>query len=453
MTERRQGPWVLLGAAIAAAWVLLNLDAPLVEDSLFWWVPKGLKAGQTGFPLSPMGDLPEVMLNSGQAAMGLPQWSGGLPDYAHPPLWYWWIGLWTMAAPSFLAVKIATLVPAMAAGAGFVALGRRMGNTAAGFAVFAAPPFMAQLLRPELDLPLLALTPWALIALLDRAWGRFALLSAIAVGCKEPGVLLAVPAVVVAFEERKWRIAALVPLLTLGLWALLHGWMATPERLPDGVSGWLQDVLTVLVIVFIAQGRFLLLIGLPEFKRHLPLAAFVVVWLLFFSVVGFFANRGTEDLYTHVRYLLPGLAVAVVVLAKNRPWLAGLGFFWLHVASPYGPEASLFGLDQGRAEKLAAKDIRALIESGETLWIGTHQAAGLYQPIAGITSEPIDGFKVYSVNTQATFVQPGDVVLETSYGEPAGVLLTGRDKSLIKAWTVQDASVKAWRISGPVKGP
>ena len=443
----------MLGALIAGAWVLFNFEAPLVEDSLFWWVPKGIKAGEAGFPLSPSGDLPSAMLVHGQVAMTLPQWSGGLPDYAHPPLWYWWLGLWTMAYPSFTAVKLATVVPAMAAGAGFVALGRRLGNTAAGFAVFAVPPFMAQLLRPELDLPLLALIPWALIALLDRAWWRFGVLSALAVGCKEPGVLLVVPAVVVAFGERRWRVAAIVPLLTLGAWSLLHGWMAIPERLPDGLSGWLRDLLSVLIIVFVSQGRFALLVGLSKLKQHRELAAFVVVWVLFFSVVGFFANRGTADMYTHVRYLLPGIAVAVVVMAKRWPILAAAGFFWLHVASPYGPEASLFGLDQARAEREAAEDIRALIRARETVWIGTHQAAGLYQPIAGITPEPIVGFKVYSVDTPAESVRTGDLVIETTYGEPAGVLLTGRAKTMMREWTVHDARVTAWRITADRAAP
>jgi len=446
MTERAHSGWVALGALIAAAWVCVHLDAPLVEDSLFWWVPKGIKAGEAGFPLSPSGDLPLAMT---AAASTLPQWSGGLPDYGHPPLWYWWLGAWTQSSASILSIRLATLIPAMAAGAGFVALGRRLGSTVAGFAVFALPPFLAQLVRPELDLPLLALVPWALIALLDRAWVRFSVLSALSVFVKEPGVLLVVPAIVTALDERRWRWTALTPLLALAVWAGIHGWMAKPERLPDGLLGWGQDLATVAFIVFLAQGRFLLLLGLGQFRKERALAAFVLVWMAFFATVGFFANRGTADLYTHVRYLLPGMAVATVVLAKYRPYLAVAGLFWLHTASPFGPEASMFGTDQARSEQAAAPWIHEQIRQGQTIWVGTHQAAGLTQPWAGVVKTPTTGFKIYSVGTHTTELAEGDVVLETAYGEPSGALLNDRQKELIQEWNVHDGAVRAWRLIGP----
>ena len=295
MTERRQTPgWICAALAVAR---VVHWNAPLVEDSLFWWVPKALKAGEAGFPLL------RVISRQRWSSSCLPSaGSGGLLDYGHPRRGSV-VGLFTSTlGPTLTSIKLAMLLPAAAAGAGFVALGQRIGSAAAGFAVFATPPFMAQLLRPELDLPLIAIVPWALIALLDRAWGRFAALSFLAVWCKEPGVLLVVPAVLVAFTERRVRLAALSPLLALGIWALVHGWMATPERLPDGPAGWIKDLMTVLFIVFLAQGRWLLFIGLPRLRRHPSLTAFALVWMLF-SIVGFFANRGTMDLYTHVRYL------------------------------------------------------------------------------------------------------------------------------------------------------
>jgi hypothetical protein len=434
-----------LGALIAALWVGIHFDAPLVEDSLFWWVPKGILAGETGFPLSPAHTLPAVITPAGAA---LPQWSGGLPDYAHPPLWFWWIGLFTKAGASITTIRLATLLPAMAAGAGFVALGRRLGFGGAGFVVFALPPFLAQLLRPELDLPLLALVPWALIALLDRAWGRYALLAGLATAFKEPGVLLVAPAVVAAYTERKWRVAALTPLFVLGGWALLHGWMAKPERLPDGIMGWSQDFLTVLFIFFVAQGRFVLLVGLKNLVKDHVIASFVLTWMVFFATIGFFANRGTIDLYTHIRYLLPGMAVASVVLAGHRPWLAVVGLFFVHTASEYGPEASLFGIDQAKSEQHAAPWIAEQLDQGERIWVGTHQAAGLTQPWAGVVDAPITGFETYSITTQSDALKPGDIVMEVAYGEPAGALLTGRQKTEITQWTHHDGWVKAWRIDG-----
>ncbi len=445
MTERGQTwlPW--LGALIAALWVAIHHDVPLVEDSLFWWVPKGVLAGETGFPLSPAHALPNAMHPS---AATLPQWSGGLPDYAHPPLWYWWIGLFTQWGASLGAIRAATLLPAMAAGAGFVALGLRMGFGGAGFAVFALPPFLAQLLRPELDLGLIAVLPWALIALLDRAWGRYALLAGLATAIKEPGVLLAAPAVIAAYEERRWRVAALTPLFVLGAWGLIHGGLAQPERTPDGLLGWGQDLLTVLFIFFIAQGRFLLLLGIKNLLKHRVIATFVLTWMVFFATIGFFANRGTMDQYTHIRYLLPGMAVAAIVLAGHRPWLAAAGLLFLHTASSYGPEASMYGLDQARSEQAASAFVAEQLQAGERVWVGTHQAAGLGEPWAGVVQEPITGMQVYSFETQAADIQTGDIVMEVAYGEPAGTILHGREKTAIQRWVVHDAWVTAWRIDG-----
>ena len=74
------------------------------------------------------------------------------------------------------------------------------------------------------------------------------------------------------------------------------------------------------------------------------------------------------------------------------------------------------------------------------------QAAGLTQPWAVITPRPIEGFQIYDVNTTASDIQPGDVVLETAYGEPSGVLLTGRTTELITEWGIHAGRVSAWRI-------
>jgi len=145
--------------------------------------------------------------------------------------------------------------------------------------------------------------------------------------------------------------------------------------------------------------------------------------------------------------LLPGIAVAVVVMAQKRFWLAGVGLVWLNAASPYGPEASMFGVHQARAERQSVPWVDNQIKEGARLWVGTHQAAGLMQPWAGIVSTPLDGFLIYDVNTQTTDLRSGDIVLETAYGEPSGALLTGRNKERLNDWAVHDGRVTAWRIT------
>ncbi len=448
----RLSPRVIIaaGAALAAAWVLSNLGLPLVEDSLFWWVPKGLIAAEQGFTLALSGDLPSTMHTGTLATATVPQWSDGLPDYAHPPLWYWWLGLFLRVSPTIEMVHLACLVPAMAAGAGFAALGIRLGKPLSGMVVFALPPFLAQLLRPELDLPLLGVLPWALLALLDRRWNRFALLGALATLFKEPGVLLVVPAAVVALNERRVRWQVLAPLLALLAWGWVNGWLAKPERLPSGFLPWIEDLGTVLRIFFLEQGRWLLLAGLPLLWRERALGALVIAWVGFFATVGFFANRGTLDTFTHVRYLLPGIALAAVVLAGRWPWLALAGLIWLRAASPFGPEASLHGTDVARSGQSAAPWIRAQIDAGETVWVGTHLAAGLTQPWAGMVEDPVAGIRVYSIATQAEEVTAGSILIAASYGEPTGALTAGRSSVELARWTHGEGAVVAHRLgAGP----
>lgn len=438
----------VLGAILATTWVLLNLDAPLVEDSLFWWVPKAMLAAEGRWPSALFGALPHAIQTNSVGDSLIPQWSGGIPDYGHPPLWYAWVGIFAGARPSIQGIHLACLIPAMAAGAGLGSLGARLGHRWSGLTVFALPPFLAQLLRPELDLGLIAIIPWALIALLDRRWNRFAGLAMLAVLTKEPGVLLAVPACALAMRERRFRWQAVAPLLALLAWGLFQGWLAKPERLPDGLLAYWFDLGTVLQIVFWEQGRWLLLLGLPLLFRNQSIALFVLAWLLFFAGVGFFANRGTIDTYTHIRYLLPGLAVAVVALAGRWPVLSLIGLLWLHSRSVYGPEASLYGVDVARALRQAAPWIRAQQDEARVVWAGTHAAASLTQPWAGTVKNPVSNLRVYSMTTRSDSLPDGNLVLQMSYGEPTGAILQGRDKTAIIHWREHDAVVLGWRL-GP----
>ena len=96
-----------LGAVLVALGVVLwGLDLPLVEDGLFWWVPQGLLAAETG-PQWVLDRLPQAARP--EAALP-PQWADGLPDYGHPPLWFWWMGLFLRAfGPNHFAVHLAAL--------------------------------------------------------------------------------------------------------------------------------------------------------------------------------------------------------------------------------------------------------------------------------------------------------------------------------------------------------
>jgi hypothetical protein len=430
-----RSPWVprLLAAALAVVAVFTGLDAPLVEDSLCWWVPKALMAMEQGPQATYAHALPDAVAGGLTPETTPPQWAGGLPDYAHPTLWYLWLAGWLTIDQSVLLVHLACVLPAALAALGFVEVAGRLGNRWAGLVPLAMPPVLAQLLRPELDLPLLAVVPWALLALLDGRWRAFWVLGFLAPWMKEPGVLLAVPAVLRAARERRLEPAALAPLFGLFAWGALHGGLAEPERLPVTLLEWLQrDLWVALRIVLVEQGRWLLLLAIPftwrRWRRGLAAeltGSLVVTWIVFFAAVGFFATRGAADLHTHVRYFLPGMALAGVLLGVRAPWLALPGLVWLHAASPYGPEASRHGIDAGRAEAAAAPWIAAQVDAGETVWVGSYQAAALTQPWAGAVAAPLTGFRLYAMDTGPEQIEVGDLVVVAAYGEPAGRLARG----------------------------
>ncbi len=451
---RRLSPTLVAGL-LAALWVLGNLDAPLVEDGLFWWVPKALLAVEQGPRTVLAHTLPGVM-ESGLAITGTPpQWSGGLPDYAHPPLWYWWLSLFLALSPTVAAVHLACLIPAVLAASGFAALGARVGHRWSGLGVLCLPPVLAQMLRPDLDLPLLAVFPWALLALLDRRWRHFAVLGFLAPWCKEPGVILAAPAVLAALSDRTVRIEALAPLLGLGTWALVHGGLASPESMPNGLDGYWTDLGLSARILFFEQGRWLLLLGLWGLwkrgalrDRSIVLGGLVLTWWLFFAAVGFFAGRGTLDTLTHVRYFLPGMAVATVLLGRRWPFLPLLGLVWLRARSPFGPEASLYGVDAARAEQAAATDVAGAIAEGHRVWVGSYQAAGLSQPWAGVVDEAVGPVQIYALGTDPRQLEGGDVLFVAAYGEPAGSLLKAVKLEERGRWVRGEAVVRAYDVLG-----
>lgn len=458
--------WTARGAAIAlaVAWGLWGLDAPLVEDSLFWWVPKALLVAEQGPGVVLAGPLPAAVQAGLTPETTPPQWAGGLPDYAHPTLWYTVLGAALAIAPEASALTtihlVCTAVFAVAA-LGFVALGERLGAPWAGLAPLLLPPVLAQAWRPELDLPLLAAVPWALVALLRGHWGAFAALSALSVWCKEPGVLLVAPAVWRLWRERRLRWEAAAPLLALGLWGLVHGGLAGAETLPTSPMRWLTWNLPLsLRLAVWEQGRLLLLAAAPlalwgrlgSLPHQLALVL-GLTWVGFFSVVGFSTGSSPGFVLTHVRYFVPGIAVLAVVVAGRWPVLAVPGLLWLHARSPYGPEASLWGIDVARAEAQAAAWIAQRPPSASTVWVGSYTAAAVTQPWAGRIDPPLEGFAMYNQSTDPAALSVGDVVLVADYGEPAGRLERGLTWVPSQTWTVHDASVRAFTITARRESP
>lgn len=456
---RRQLP-ALAAATVAAAIVLWGWDAPLVEDSLFWWVPKALWIAEHG-PAWVLAELPTA--TRPDAALP-PQWQGGLPDYGHPPGWYHWVGavlaLTRDVLPVHQGVHLAALPWAIATGVGFAGLLRRLGGESAAWTagvLLLLPPVATQLQRADTDLPLLALVTWALIALLDRRDWLFVLSAGLAAACKEPGVLLAAPALVATLLDRRRSVAFVAPLIVLGAWAAIHhaqtGWaLAGTEHMPQTAGDWLRDLGTVLWIALGDQGRWAVwpLVAWAAWRGDRPrrrslwiLGTHTVVQLGFFATLNFLGGMDRVDRHTHVRYLLPGMTAAQAVALGTTPLaavplvLGSLLFAREH--SPHGPEASHHGVDVGRALQLAAPTLPP------GTWVGSYAWTQLTRPYAGVVTAPRDDLRLYGFGTDPTEID--GPVLHASVGEPLGRL---QELRLIprQTWQVGTATVVLYDPAG-----
>jgi hypothetical protein len=460
-----------IAALLPTLLLLSQLGVPLYEDSLFWWVPRALLIAEEGPRWIAAGDLPLACLPN--VALP-PQWTGGLPDYGHPPLWFHYLALWIrLLGPQAWVVHLACVPIAALLGWGTLRLARRMAGARAlplALAALLSPPLLAQLARADTDLPLLAASVWALDALCGRRLGRFAAWSALAVWMKEPGVLLVLPALALAAHRRRLgpALAALAAPVALGAWAAFHlqqtGWaLAGAEHLPSGPVAYLRDLGAVLWLVMGASGRWTIgamlavtaamaalnprapCAGSPPSTRAeatLLCAVFAASQILFFAGVNFLGGRDTQDAYTHVRYLLPAILTASLLgLAWITRWAARARWLpdrptwvawsvatlvvlaslpsarWLHLR---GPEANLYGLDQARAWIDAAEVLAA--RSEQRIWVGSHLYTALTRPYAGLVDEPRGGLHVFGPGTRPVELRPGDLVVHSRYGEPLGRL-------------------------------
>ncbi len=460
-----------LALLVPGLFLLSQLGLPLVEDGLFWWVPRALLLAQEGPRWVAAGELPDACMPS----LALPpQWTGGLPDYGHPPLWFHYLALWIrLLGPHGWVVHAACLPVALGLGWACLGLTRRLGGPAAApiaMVALACPPVLAQLLRPDTDLPLLAVSIAALLALGAGRLVSFALLAALATWLKEPAVLLAVPAATLALARRSPRhlAAASVAPLALLAWMAIHhhatGWaLAGAEHLPAGPGAYLRDLGAVLALSLLATGRWLMLALavaalLLRWRRAGPprpeppgthvaadsllaCTSFLIAQLLVFAGLNFLGGRGLQDAYTHVRYLLPAITVAAIVLpVLTLRWstaalprlathprvtasllalvLVGAGLpsaRWLH---PRGPEATLYGADQARAWQAAAEEIEEHRPALGTLWVESHLYTALTRPYAGLVQRPVPRLVPFGPATRPEDLQPGDVIVHSRYGEP-----------------------------------
>jgi hypothetical protein len=425
----------IFAALFAGLIVCFALGVPLMDDDLFWWTPKALLVAESGPSWVLSGELPASLLPE----LDVPrQWEGGLPDYGHPPLWFWWLGAWLkVLGASARSVHLAVLPVALATGWGLAALLRRMGGVRAAWtasAILICPPIVAQLWRGDTDVGLLALTTWALVALMDGRWARFAVLGALATWVKEPGVLLVVPAIVACRLERRFRWQAVVPLAALLAWGLLHkiqaGWaFAGAERIPENLISWITDIGAVTWLVLGAQGRFLIwpFAAWGIWKAAGPrrgawiVGSFTLVQIGFFGSINFLGGVERADSYTHVRYLGPGLSSGAAVGVAANPWAAvplSVASLWnLKKAHKRGPEASLCGAETA----LALRAFHEAVPSVDgPLWVGSYAYAQLTRPVAGVVKTPRLNLMVFGPDTVPEVVSGH--VLHAAYGEPLGRL-------------------------------
>lgn len=381
---------MVLATTLLSVWHQTS-DFPAIEDDRFWWIPQAYRVADVGLEWTPAGPLsPQlwqepVRLSPHSHAFSLaaspapptsppspdealeksrgaepererlpPQWQGGLPDYGHPPLFFWYLGGWLkLLGPGMWTVHLALLLLGGLGLWGSVRLSRTLLQftnfrteipdrqsldsvfetsdlwwTFAGVWLLLQPALVAQLGRADLDLGLIAMTPWALEALIQRRLLLFMLFAGLATACKEPGVLLCaatLPWLLQGAWSQRLRFAAAgaTPLLVLLGWALIHsvqaGWgLASPEHLPTSVSEAMWGWYCVARFVLWDDGRFWMLpLLLPTLLAVFPQS----VWARL---------PGTERLRFGLDALHHGLGARQLRLAVQTLWihlLVQVGFF------------------------------------------------------------------------------------------------------------------------------
>lgn len=470
------------------AWSL-SWNLPSLEDDKFWWIPQGMIVAERGLLLTPAGNLPLGLLPD--LAAPPPQWRDGVPDYGHPPLMFWYLGLWIrVLGPEMRTIHLSLLPLGLLGLFGMMRLtlelarGRRLAQVSAslvGILWALCPPVVAQLGRADLDLALLAIVPWALEAIIRKRLFRFAMLSCLATGFKEPGVLLSaavVPAVLWGHGRQRFvsLAAGCAPFLALLGWALLHQWdvgwaLASAERLPTTLLGWLNDLGAVTKFSMLEQGRWALLPwivwgfwqgrGTATQTARWALLLFLIGQLAFFGTVNFLGGDPAHVAGTHWRYLLPALVPFFVLAGSSVACLpaapgttqariglalgtvSGLIALLLGTADWHGPprggvERNLYLQDLARAHQRAAAvavtELKTSAsehaqESGQSvrLWIGSHAWVELRSPAVGSVQavamlSQVHTVQWYAQETQPESIQVGDLFLVSSHGEPLGLL-------------------------------
>ncbi len=355
---------------------------------------------------------------------------------------------------------------ALAIGAGLAALLHHLGGRKAAWtapAILLLPPVSAELLRADTDLPLLVFSTWALVALLERRELRFALLASLATLSKEPGVLLAVPALAACVLDRRLRWGWLAPPVALLTWGAIHwavtggalgGWaFSGAEHLPGSLGDWASDIWSVARISLFAQGRWVLwllaawaLFKRPVLERRAALLVGVhtLAQLGFFSTLNFLGGIDRVDRYTHVRYLLPGMTSATALGLGAFPLaavpLTAASLWKRHDASPDGPEASLWGTDTGLALQKALPTIDSL---EGPVWVGSYSWTQLTRTWAGVVDEARSGLHCFGILTRPDEVSGH--LLHASVGEPLG-RLQELDLELVEEFRHHEAWVRLYRI-------
>jgi hypothetical protein len=297
------------------------------------------------------------------------------------------------------------------------------------------PSVQAQLVAVDTDVPVLMLSVWALVFLMDRRLVRFGLISSLAVWCKEPAVLLAIPALAVVIYDRRWSWSWLAPIGALGVWGAVHwyisGWaLAGSERLPGSLLGWLSDLADVFWFVFGAQGRWVvvIIVGIslirvrPGLNRAwVVVGSYLASHILFYSTVNFLGGIERESQETHLRYLngptvlagVAGIAAAPIVAVP----LLGLSLWHSYRPVGLGPEGSMCGAETERA-MFELVDFLAVTEGH--VWVGSYAYTQLTRPYAGVVKSPVFGLRTYNVDTNPEEVS--GIVVHKANGEPLGRL-------------------------------
>lgn len=247
------------------------------------------------------------------------------PDYGHPPLLFWLLGIaYRIFGTSVLVPHLINMVFGLLALIFTYECTQMLYNRKAAIIsailLMLSPLFFAQSGTLNTDITATGLAVMSFYFFLNNRWRAYTICASLLVLAKETGILLIISISAYSFIKKKRPLLAASPVIVLGLW-LAYYYLMTGSIFYSQHSDWLFSWLTdfgqvfeklrqFMAIVFIDNGMFApAILALINYKKAHFRQKNLVILLLFMLVMLFYALYD-QSLPRHIMLVMPFIMIS-----------------------------------------------------------------------------------------------------------------------------------------------